>query len=287
MVEAVARAAGVPAPRPTRADAGRQPRRRWRPRRSRWRSRGLARVPARAAPAGPADARADGRRPRRGARTRPARGGRVEARRRPAPGAPARDEVRVFTRNLADVTDRVPEVVEAVLALAVRRGRPRRRGDRAASRRPAAPVPGDHETLRAPARRATSCAEPCRSPRSSSTACTSTATTCSTGRRASGSPSLRRRSPAALRVPRLETADDGRGDAVPRRRPGARPRGRDGEGARRALRGGPARRRLAEGQARAHARPRRARRRVGTRPPAGLAQQPPPRAPATRRPAAS
>ena len=29
------------------------------------------------------------------------------------------DEVRAFTRNLADVTDRVPEVVEAVLALPV------------------------------------------------------------------------------------------------------------------------------------------------------------------------
>ena len=62
-----------------------------------------------------------------------------------------------------------------------------------------------------------------------------------------------------------------------RRRAGARPRGRDGEGARRALRSRPARRELAQGQARAHARPRRARRRVGPRPPAGLAVEPAPR----------
>ena len=46
-------------------------------------------------------------------------------------------EVRVFTRSLDDVTDRVPEIVEAALGLPRRGRRPRRRGDRA-SRRTAA-----------------------------------------------------------------------------------------------------------------------------------------------------
>ena len=52
-------------------------------------------------------------------------------------------EVRVFTRSLDDVTDRLPEVVEAALALPVDHGGAGRRGDRPAARRPAAPVPGD------------------------------------------------------------------------------------------------------------------------------------------------
>ena len=56
---------------------------------------------------------------------------------------------------------------------------------------------------------------------------------------------------------------------VPRRRSRPRPRGRDGQVARRAVRGRATRRRLAEGQAVAHARPRRARGRVGPRPPQG------------------
>ena len=46
----------------------------------------------------------------------------------------AGDEVRVFTRNLADITERVPEIVEAVRALAVLGDRARRRGDRAPRR---------------------------------------------------------------------------------------------------------------------------------------------------------
>ena len=45
------------------------------------------------------------------------------------------------------------------------------------------------------------------------------------------------------------------------------------------LRGGPARQGVAQGQAGAHLRPGRARRRMGARPPAGLALQPPPRRP--------
>ena len=57
-----------------------------------------------------------------------------------------------------------------------------------------------------------------------------------------------------------------RGRRVPRPRRRRRPRGRDGQGARRAVRRRPARRRVAQDQARPHARPRRARRRVGPRP---------------------
>ena len=62
-----------------------------------------------------------------------------------------------------------------------------------------------------------------------------------------------------------------------RRRAGARPRGHHGQGARRALRGRPARCELAQGEARAHARPRRARRRMGPWPAKGLALEPAPR----------
>ena len=65
------------------------------------------------------------------------------------------------------------------------------------------------------------------------------------------------------------------------------PRGRDGQGARRALRGRPARRRVAEGQAGAHPRPRGAGGRVGQRPAPGLAVATCTSAPATRDAAAS
>ena len=68
-----------------------------------------------------------------------------------------------------------------------------------------------------------------------------------------------------------------------RRRAGRRARGRRGQGARRALRRRPARQGVAEGQAGAHARPRRARRGVGVRPPHGHAVEHPPRRPRPRR----
>ena len=55
------------------------------------------------------------------------------------------------------------------------RADPRRRGDRAARRRHAAAVPGHDAPLRPQARRRRGCAASCRSRRSSSTACTSTA----------------------------------------------------------------------------------------------------------------
>ena len=67
-------------------------------------------------------------------------------------------EVRIFTRELNDVTAAVPEIVEAVAALPARQPDPRRRGDRAPAGRHAAAVPGDDAPLRAEARRRRRCA---------------------------------------------------------------------------------------------------------------------------------
>ena len=53
------------------------------------------------------------------------------------------DSVRLFTRSLDDITDRLPEVVEAVLALPSQPAGPRRRGHRARRRRAPTPLPGD------------------------------------------------------------------------------------------------------------------------------------------------
>ena len=53
--------------------------------------------------------------------------------------------VAVFTRTLDDITARVPEIAEAVLALPRRGGRAGRRGGRAVSRRAAAAVPGHRQ----------------------------------------------------------------------------------------------------------------------------------------------
>ena len=85
--------------------------------------------------------------------------------------------------------------------------------------------------------------------------------------------------PASLLVPRIVTSSVAGGGRLPPRRDGARPRGRDGEGARRALRGRPPGPPLAQGEDGADARPGGARGRVGPRPAARVAQQP-----ASRRP---
>ena len=91
----------------------------------------------------------------------------------------AGDDVRVFTRNLNDVTERLPEVVAAVRVVPGAHARARRRSDRRRRRRTAAAVPGHDEPLRpAASRRARHPAQP----RSSSTSCASTTTTCSTRR---------------------------------------------------------------------------------------------------------
>ena len=149
MVDAVARAAGVPVARgAARADAERRPRRRRRGG-ARRRGGGARRVPARAAPAARADARADGATtwpPRSPASGRAALewkldGARIQVHR-------LGDEVRVFTRNLADVTARVPELVEAVLALPVEAIVLDGEAIALADGRPPAPVPGHDEPLR-------------------------------------------------------------------------------------------------------------------------------------------
>ena len=61
------------------------------------------------------------------------------------------DEVAVYTRSLDDITERVPEVVEAVARAARRRPGARRRGHRSARRRAAGALPGHrvaHRQLR-------------------------------------------------------------------------------------------------------------------------------------------
>ena len=186
------------------------------------------------------------------------------------------DEVRAFTRNLADVTDRVPEVVEAVarslhrsivldgevIALQDPGGRGpfqvtmSRFGTRAAptvGRRSAVAV-----LLRLPPPRRRRPARPA----------------------ADGAPrGARLRLPEALRVPRLIDRRPGRGraflaDVLARGHEGVMVKALDAP-----LRGRAARQRLAEGEARAHARSRRARGRVGSRPPDRPSQQPAPRCP--------
>ena len=187
-------------------------------------------------------------------------------------------DVAVFTRTLDDVTARVPEIVEAALALDVTSavldgeaialrpdGRPHPfqvtgvalRQPPATSRTLPRVGPADRGALRRPARRRRGPARP-------------------PGRGAHRDPRRDRRRPRC--------ACRARSSRTPRRRRrccddalARGPRGRDGQVARRALRGRAPRRGLAEGQAVAHARPRRARRRVGPRPPARVAQQPPPR----------
>ena len=120
----------------------------------------------------------------------------------------AGDEVRVFTRQLHDVTARVPEVVEGVRALPAREARARRRGARAA-RRTAGRSPSRRRcAASAAARTSRPRARRCRSRPSSSTCSTSTvkgrSCRCPYSERSSGcrrlvEPSL---APAAHRHPR-------------------------------------------------------------------------------------
>ena len=82
-----------------------------------------------------------------------------------------RDEVRIYTRGLNEVTGAVPEIVETCASSSRTRADARRRGDRIRCVAAAASVSDHHAPLRpqaegrSPARRA------CRSERSSSTAC--------------------------------------------------------------------------------------------------------------------
>ncbi len=115
------------------------------------------------------------------------------------------DGVRAFTRNLADITDRIPEIVEAVLALAVESVILDGEAIALRAGRTPAPVPSDDEPLRKQAGESASRGRSFRSRRSSSTASTSTATISSIVRPASGwtrsCASLPARSGSAARDP--------------------------------------------------------------------------------------
>ena len=87
----------------------------------------------------------------------------------------------------------------------------------------------------------------------------------------------------SARLPSIVTADPVEAAAFLDRADRRRPRGRDGQVARRALRRRPAGRGVAQDQAGPHARPRRAGRRVGSRPAHRVAVQPAPRRPGRRR----
>ena len=220
-------------------------------------------------------------------RWRPAR--RRQARRHPGAGAPhAPGEVAVFTRTLDEITERVPEVVEAVAALPGGDPRARRRGHRAAStaagRRPSR-SPG-------PARRAAPTSPACASEvpltpfffdvlhLDGVDLLDEPARRCGTSALADA-----RAAPRACRA--LLTGDAAAAQRVLRRPRRRRARGRRRQGRRRAVRRRPARQRLGQGQAAAHPRPRGARRRVGSAAGARAGCPTSTSAPATPRPAAS
>ena len=185
------------------------------------------------------------------------------------------DEVRIFTRTGNDVTPAAPEIVEAVRelpaqalildgeAIALRSdGAPypfqdtmRRFGRALEIERMRESMPlsvfffdclrrDDDDLVGRPARRALRCA----------------------GR---GGSSADAHSATRHRRPRGRAGVLRRCRAAPARR-------RDGQGAGRTLRAGQPQRRVAQGQARAHARPRRARRRMGPRPTARMVVEPSP-----------
>ena len=191
------------------------------------------------------------------------------------------DDVAVFTRTLDDVTDRLPEVVEAARGLRASRavldgevialqpdGRPRPfqvTSSRAARRDVAPPRArgaAHHRALRRAARRRRGRAR--RARRTGAGPCSS--------RWPSRAPRA-----AACRDPGVDRrCAGGRGLRRRRARAGARGRRRQGPG--RALRDGAPGGGLGQGQAAHHARPRRPRRGVGARPAQRMAVEPAPRA---------
>ena len=232
-------------------------------------------------PAPPLPGRADAGEPgrRRGGGARAARRGglRVQARRRAAAGPPrgrrgarlhapaaGRDGARARGRGVGE---------GAAGAGGGRRGR----GAGPAPRREAEALPGDDAPARTEQGRRGGPRARCRCRPSSSTCCylegEGPLVSMPYAQRVERLPRLVEpgRAPAAPRDPRR-----GGGRALLRAGARGRPRGPDGEVARRALRGGPARLPLAEAEAGAHARPRDPRRREGERPAAGLALEPAP-----------
>ena len=173
-------------------------------------------------------------------------------------------DVAVFTRTLDDITARVPEIVEAALALPVR----------------SAVLDGEALALRADGR-------PHLFQVSAGRALPLSArffdVLHADGEDVLDAPGAARADVLAAIVPEAAARPAPRRRRRRRRRRRARrrardgPRGRDREVARSALCGRAPGRGLAQGQARAHARSGRARRRMGPRPPPRVAEQPPPR----------
>ena len=278
MVEAVARASErARRRRAPRGDARRRPRSR-RGGGDRSRRRGARPVPSDAALPDPADAGAVGRRRRR----RPSSGSRPAAVERKLDGARLQvhrlgDDVRLFTRSLADVTTRAPEIVDAVRALPVGRSSSMRRRSRS-----------EPTGVRSPS----AC-------RWAASGAGTRATSSSSAARSRSALRVRRPPPRRRRPPRpaglgtlrgarrprpvrdAGAADRdgrrGRRGTLPRGRDRPRTRRRDGEVPRCPVRGRTARRGVDQGEARAHARPRRARRGMGPRATPWMAEQPPPR----------
>ena len=215
MVDAVARAADLPAARgPPCRDARGRPRH-GRRRGARGQERGARRVPALAAHARSSRC---SRSPPRTSRRRSQR----SAPRRSSGRSTARgiqihrlgDEVRVFTRNLADVTERVPEIVEAIARARRRGGRARRRGRRPARRRAAPRAFGVTMSRFGSRSRAASTrsGRRSRSRHSSSTSSTWTATDLIDLPASERFAALEARLPEELRVPRIVTDDAAEAD---------------------------------------------------------------------------
>ena len=205
--------------------------------------------------------------------------GGVEARRRPHPGPPPGRRGRA---SAPATSTRSPTGCPASSSSSGRCRPPAscstaRRSASARTSCPAA-VPGHDERLRpgrGRRRRARACS------RGSSTSSTSTATTC-IDRPLTERLAALERVAGPWRIPGVITDDAAEAQRVLDEALAHGPRGRDGQGRRVALRGRPPGRGVAQGQAGPHARPRRARRRVGQRAAPGLAVQPPPRRPRPR-----
>ena len=179
------------------------------------------------------------------------------------------DEVRVYTRNLNDITGALPGIVDAARALPVQQAVFDGEAIWMTRRRPGAvPGHGRADRLRRAAGRGRHVPLRRAAPRRRGPA-----------RRAARASARRgsRRSRRSSRCRGVLTSDAGRGAARARRGAARRPRGRRRQGRVVAVRRRPPRQGVAQGEAGAHVRPRRARRGVGPRAPAGLALEPPPR----------
>ena len=188
--------------------------------------------------------------------------------------------VRVFTRSLEEITDRVPEVVEAVAALPAHTLVLDGEAIALDARGPGPAVPGDRRPHGLARRRRRPCARRSRS-RSYFFDLLHV-----DGEDLVDSPGARALRPARRRAAAGAGGARARSPPTRTRRDGCSPTssraGHEGvvvKSPRRAVRRRPARRRLGQGQAPAHPRPRGAGRRVGQRPAAGLAVQHPPRRP--------